>query len=85
MQSFKRPRKGNSKKLVAKNYDIVNNTVSKFVKNKKKILASLEKKGPNSKRLRLRSGDLKKVDQAVYTWIVSKRSQQIPIDGVILK
>ena len=70
---------------MAKNYDIVNNTVSKFVKNKKKILASLEKKGPNSKRLRLRSGDLKKVDQAVYTWIVSKRSQQIPIDGVILK
>ena len=85
MQSFKRPRKGNSKKLVAKNYDIVNNTVSKFVKNKKKFLASLEKKGPNSKRLRLRSGDLRKVDRAVYTWIVSKRSQQIPIDGVILK
>ena len=84
MQSFKRPRKGNSKKLVAKNYDIVNNTVSKFVKNKN-FLASLEKKGPNSKRLRLRSGDLKKVDKAVYTWIVSKRSQQIPIDGVILK
>ncbi|XP_065651268.1 tigger transposable element-derived protein 4-like [Hydra vulgaris] len=33
----------------------------------------------------LRSGNFKNVDKAIYTWFVAKRSQQVPIDGTILK
>ena len=74
MQNFKRPRKGNVKKRVAKKYGVSWNTVSTWVKNKKKLLTSLNKKGTNSKRQKLRSGDFKKVDKIVYTWFIRKRS-----------
>ena len=58
--------------------------MSRRVKNKEKLLVLLEKKGTNSKRQKLWSGDFKKVDKAVYTWLISKRSKQIAIDDVIL-
>ena len=33
----------------------------------------------------MRGGNFEKVDRAIYTWFISKRSQKIPIDGVIIK
>ncbi|XP_065652997.1 tigger transposable element-derived protein 4-like [Hydra vulgaris] len=74
-----------SNKEVAKKYGVPKNTLSTWIKNKTKLLTSLEKNGTKSKRKKLRSGNFKNVDKAIYTWFVAKRSQQVPIDGTILK
>ena len=41
------------------------------------------KKSSISKQQKPCSRDLKKVDKAVYTWLISKQSKQIPIEGII--
>ncbi|XP_065642738.1 tigger transposable element-derived protein 4-like [Hydra vulgaris] len=76
---------GMSNKEVAKKYGVPKNTLSTWIKNKTKLLTSLEKNGTKSKRKKLRIGNFKNVDKAIYTWFVAKRSQQVPIDGTILK
>lgn len=44
------------------------------------------KKGTISERQKLRCRDFENTDKAVYTWLISKRSQQIPTnDEKILK
>ena len=50
-------------------------TVSTWFKNKEKLLPSLEKCASNSKRKKLRAGEIEDVDKAVYLWFVAKRSQ----------
>ena len=74
-----------SNKDVATKYGVTRNTVSTWVKNKHKLTASLEKKGMNSSRKNTRCGNYEKVDKAIYNWFVRKRSQKIPIDGIIIK
>ena len=69
-----------SNKRVTEKHDVPRKTVLTWVKNKQKLLALLEKKSANSKRQKLRSGDFEKVDKAVFTWFISKRSQKIPED-----
>ena len=76
--------KGMSNKELAQKYGVPKNTVSTWVKNKNKLLISLEKNGTKSKRKKLRSGNFENVDKAIFTWFISKRSQ-VPIDGTILK
>lgn len=41
------------------------------------------KKSYISKQQKPCSRDLKKVDKAVYTWLISKQGKQIPIEGII--
>ena len=65
MKSFKSPRKANVKQTVGEKYDVPRKTVLTWVKNKQRLLASLEKKGTNSKRQKLRSGDFEKVEKPV--------------------
>ena len=76
---------GLSNKNVATKHGVPRNTASTWVKNKHKLTASLEKKGMNSSRKNTRRGNYEKVDIAIYNWSVGKRSQKIPIDGIILK
>lgn len=54
------------------------------VKSKEKLLSWQEKGRPNSKRKKLSAGEFEDLDKDVYSWFVAKRSQQIPIDGVLL-
>ncbi|XP_065674039.1 tigger transposable element-derived protein 4-like [Hydra vulgaris] len=58
---------GMSNKEVAKKYGVPKNTLSTWIKNKTKLLTSLEKNGTKSKRKKLRSGYFKNVDKAIYT------------------
>ena len=39
----------------------------------------------NSSHKNTRCGYYEKVDKAIYNWFVGKRSQKLPIDGIILK
>ena len=73
-----------SNKDVANKYSVPRNTVSTWCKIKEKLLFWLDKGRPNSKRKKLRAGEFEDLDKDVYSWFVAKRSQQIPIDGVLL-
>ena len=65
---------GMSNKDVAGKYGVPRNTVSIWFKNKEKLLSSLGKAGSNSKKKKLRDGEIQNVDRAVYSWFVAKRS-----------
>ena len=77
--------KGLSNKEVAAKYGVPKNTLSTWVKNKQKIFSTFEQSKVTAKRKKLRTGAYDDVDQAVFKWFNSKRSQQIPIDGPMLK
>ena len=49
------------------------------------VITLAGKKSYISKQQKPHSRDLKKVDKAVYTWLISKQSKQIPIEGIIPK
>ena len=74
---------GLSKKEVAAKYRVPKNTVSTWVKNKAKLFTALEQ--CFNKRKKLRESDYKWVDDVVFNWFLSKRSQDIPSDGVFIK
>ena len=63
-QALKDLEKGMSNKDVAPKYNVPKITLSTWVKNKEKLLDSLEK-GTNVKRQKLRTGNFELVDKAV--------------------
>ena len=85
MWGIKSLEKGMSNKEVVQNYGVPKSTISTWVKNKDKLLTSLEKNGTKSKRKKLRIGNFENVDKAIFMWFVAKRSQLLPIDGIMLK
>ena len=72
-----------SNKEVAANYGMPKNTVSTQVKNKAKLFTALEQ--CSNKRKKLSESDYKQVDDVGFKWFLSKRSQDIPTDGVFIK
>ena len=84
-QALKDLENGLSNKDVATKYGVPRNTVSTWVKNKHKLITSLEKNGMNSSRKNTCCGNYEKVDKAIYNWFDRKRRQKIPIDGIIIK
>ena len=82
-QALRDLEKGLCNKDVAEKYGVPRNTISTWVKDKSKYFAALEQ-SPNKRKI-LRSSDYERVDHAVFKWFLSKRSQNIPIDGVFIK
>ena len=39
----------------------------------------------NTSQKYTRCGNYEKVDKAIYNWFVGKRSQKLPVDGIIIK
>ena len=60
-------------------------TLSRHGLKQTQINSFVGKKGMNSSRKNTRYGNYEKVDKAIYNWFVGKRSQKIPIDGIIIK
>ena len=54
------------------------------MKNKEKYLQALETRG-TGKIKKLRESDSDKIDHVVFHWFVSKRIQNIAIDGMLIK
>ena len=55
-----------------------------WIKNKEKYLKTLEN-NCSSKKQKLRESNFQKLDNVVFKWFLSKRSQNIPIDGNLIK
>ena len=76
--------KGLSNKDVSLKYGVPPNTISTWIKNKENYLKALEN-NCSSKKQKLRESNLEKLDNLVFRWFLSKRSQNIPIDGNLIK
>ena len=65
-------------------YKVPANTISTWVMNKEKYFKALEA-NCSSKKRKLRESDFEKLDNVVFRWFLSKGSQNIPIDGQMIK
>ena len=73
-----------SNKDASKKHGVPPNTNSTWIKNKEKQFKALEDSCCSKKR-KLREYDVEKLDNVVFRWFFSKRSQNIPIDGNLIK
>ena len=76
--------KGVPNKDASLKYGVPPNTISTWIKNKEKYLKALEN-NCSSKKQKLRESNFEKLDNVVFRWFLSKRSQNIPIDGNLIK
>ena len=76
--------KGLSNKDASLKYAVPPNTISTWIKNKEKYLKTLEN-NYSSKKQKLRESNFQKLDNVVFQWFLSKRSQNIPTDGNLIK
>ena len=72
-----------NKKAASEKFGIPINTFSTWMKNKNKLLQSLEQTSSNAKKLR--GCDYEQVDEAILKWFSLQRSQNIAIDGTMIK
>ena len=72
-----------NKKAASEKFGISINTFSTWMKNKNKLLQSLEQTCSNKKKLR--GCDYEQVDKAILKWFSLQRSQNIAIDGIMIK
>ena len=83
-KALKDVEKGLSSKDAFKKYGVPPNIISTWIKNKEKYFKALED-NCSSKKQKLRESDIEKLDNGVFRWFLSKRSQNIPIDGNLIK
>ena len=70
-------------KAASEKFGIPINTFSTWMKKKNKLLQSLEQTFSNTKKLR--GCDYEQVDEAILKWFSLQRSQNIAIDGTMIK
>ena len=70
-------------KETADKFGVPKNTILTWIKNKEKIFQLLEESAPSTKKLH--GYQYKKVDKALFEWFVLQWSQNIPIDGSMIK
>ena len=76
--------KGAPKSTVARKYNVPNNTLSTWIKNKDKIIQSY-RECSNVKRRRVQYSPNKNLDKAVYKWLRAVRSKNAVVNTLILK
>ena len=74
-----------TKKSIAEEYGVKKNTISTWIANKRKIIEAYESGQMNSSRKKLKKSDNKDLDEAVFTWFNNLRSNNIPVNGIIIK
>ena len=74
-----------TKKSVAVEYGVKKNTISTWITNKRKISEAYESGQLNSSRKKLKKSDNKELDEAVFNWFKNARSNNIPVNGIIIK
>ena len=75
--------KGMTNKDASKKFGVPKNTISTWKKNSDKLFDALEKSSHSLKKLR--GCDYEEIDQALYKWFILQRSQNVPVDGGLLK
>ena len=82
-QIIRQIEKGMTNKEASEKFGVPKNTISTWMKNKDKLFEGLEQSSSDAKKMR--RCDYEQVDKAVFKWFSLQRSQNVPIDGPILK
>ena len=82
-QIIRQIEKGMTNKEASEKFGVPKNTISTWMKNKDKLFEGLEQSSSGAKKMR--RCDYEQVDKAVFKWLFLQRSQNVPIDGPILK
>ena len=82
-QIIRQIEKGMTNKEASEKFGVPKNTISTWMKNKNKLFEGLEQSSSDAKKMR--GCDYEQVDKAVFKWFSLQRSQNVPIDGPILK
>ena len=82
-QIIRQIEKGMTNKEASEKFSVPKNTISTWMKNKDKLFEGLQQSSSDAKKMR--RCDYEQVDKAVFKWFSLQRSQNIPIDGPILK
>ena len=77
--------KGLPNKDVAAKYEVPQNTVSTWLKNKEKIVKAHEAGSSCPKAQKLKTSKHENLGQALFKWFLAARRQDVPINGPILK
>ena len=64
-------------------FGVPKNTISTWMKNKDELFEGLEQSSSDAKKIR--RCDYEQVDKAIFKWFSLQRSQNVQIDGPILK
>ena len=83
-KAVKEIEKGTLNKDASLKNGVPKNTISTWVKNKENYLQALEACG-TGKVKKLRESDFDKLDHVVFRWFIFKRSQNIPINKMLIK
>ena len=79
IRSLQEVAKGAPKSAVARKYNVPNNTLSTWIKNKDKIIQFYRECG-NVKRRRVRYSPNENLDKAVYEWLLAVRSKNVVVN-----
>ena len=82
-QIIRQIEKGMTNKEASEKFGVPKNTISTWMKNKNKLFEGLEQSSSDAKKMR--GCDYEQVDKAVFKWFSLQRSQNVLIDGPILK
>ena len=82
-QIIRQIEKGMTNKEASEKFGVPKNTISTLIKNKDKLFERLEQSSSDAKKIQ--GCDYEQVDKAVFKWFSLQRSQNVPIDGPILK
>ena len=77
--------KGKSLTSVALKHGMSKQTVSNWVKQKKKIYEAVDSNSSTKKRHRFKPSTYEHLDDACYKWLVNARAQNIPVSASVLK
>ena len=75
--------KGKTNKEVAQLFGVPANTLSTWKKNKDKIFQAFQQGSATMKRVKIDTYD--QVNEAVLKWVKSLRSENVPVNGVLIK
>ena len=82
-QIIRQIEKGMTNKEASEKFGVPKNTISTWMKNKDKLFEGLEQSSSDAEKMR--RCDYEQVGKAVFKWFSLQRSQNVPIDGPILK
>ena len=82
-QIIRQIEKGIANKEASEKLGVSKNTISTWMKNKDKLFEGLEQSSSDAKKMQ--GCDYEQVDKAIFKWLSLQRSQNVLIDGPILK
>ena len=82
-QIIRQIKKRMTNKEALEKFCVPKNTISLWMKNKDKLFEGLEQSSSDAKKMR--DCNYEQVGKALFKWLSLQRSQNVPIDGPILK